>query len=466
MSRGWTLGVASVAGYLLVLDLIGVNVALPDMRRDLGASLAQVQWAVDAYAVALAALLLTAGALADRVGRRRVFLGGLAVFTVASPACALASSALALDLFRVVQGAGAALLYGATAPLVAAAYPAGRERNRALGVFAAASGAAIATGPLVCGALTGAAGWRAIFFLNVPLGLAALVVGARTLRESRDPDPRPLDLAATAYLGAGLAALMWALIEGPQAGWGSPLVLGPLVVAGVAFAGLRRARSPMLDLSLLRDRLYAANVAAAFAGHAAGAGSLAYLGLFVQGPMGASPAEAGAWFLAFSLPALGVPLLLARAAHRFSPVGLVAAGPLLLAVSCALMAAAHGTHEWAALVPGLVVGGLASGVGNLVAGQIALAAAPAERAGVAAGITNTAKQLGIAVGVAVLGIPYGLRGVGAMLVVAAAIAVAGALPSLAAVSRRDGRPGPPGPRPAGRAVPGSGRCRPRPDPDG
>ncbi|MFG1852535.1 MFS transporter [Actinomadura geliboluensis] len=427
----WTLAVASAAGYLLVLDLVGVNIALPDMRRGLGAGLAEVQWAVDAYALALAGLLLTAGALADRLGRRRMLLGGLAAFTGASLACGLAPSAPVLDAFRAVQGIGAAVLYGTASPLLAAAYPAGRGRNRALGVYAAAAGAAIATGPLVGGALTGLLGWRAIFFLNVPVGAAAFAVAALTVPESRDPRPRPLDPAAAVLLTAGLGGLLWALIEIPRLGWHAPGVLVPAAAGTAALTALARRRvpEPMIDLSLLRDGLYTANASAALFSHAAGTGSLAYFSLYVQGPMGTPPAQAGLWFLTYSAPALAAPLLLARVAHRVPSAALVAAGPLLTVLSTLLLAATYRTGSWPAMVPGFALGGLAA-IGNLVSSQVALEAAPAERAGVAAGITNTAKQLGIAVGVAVLGVPYGLAGVGGMLLTAAALALAGALPAL------------------------------------
>lgn len=428
---GWTTAVASAAGYLLVLDLVGVNVALPDLRRRLDAGLSGVQWAIDAYAVALAVLLLPAGALADRFGRRRTFLAGLAAFTAASLACALAPTAGALAALRAVQGCGAAVLYGTASPLLAAAYPAGRARNRALGVFAAASGAAIATGPLAGGVLTGLFGWRAIFLLNVPVGLAALAVALPAVRESRDPRPRPFDAVAAACLTTALGGPMWALIEGPRLGWDAPGVLLPLgaAAAGAAVLAVRRVPEPMIDLSLLRDRLYAANAAAAFAYHAAGAAALGYFSLYAQGEMSTSPSRAGTWFLTYSLPALATPLLLARVSHRFPPAVLVALGPLLIAVSSLLLLAAYPARSWPALVPGFVVGGL-GGIGNLVSSQVALAAAPPGRAGVAGGITSTAKQAGIAAGVAVLGVPYRLGGLGAMLVTAACIAVLGALPAL------------------------------------
>ncbi|NUW39568.1 MFS transporter [Nonomuraea rhodomycinica] len=447
---GWTLAMAATAGYLLVLDLTGVNVALPAMRDDLGAGLGEVQWAVDAYALTLAVLLLTAGALADRWGRRRLFLAGLGVFTAGSLACALAPGALALDLFRAAQGCGAAILFGTASPLLAAAYPPGRRRDHALGMFAAASGAAIATGPLLGGALTEVFGWRAIFFLNVPVGVLALVIAPRVLAESRDARPRPLDPVATACLTAGLGGVMWALIEGPRIGWTAPGTITCVAVATAATAvlALRRVADPMIDLSLLRDRLYAANTAAALAFHAAGAGALAYFSLYVQGPMGARPAQAGLWFLTFSVPALAAPVLLGRIMHRLPSALLVAAGPALAAVSSLLLAATYELHSWPAMVPGFVVGGTSIGIGNLVTGRTALASAPAGRAGVAAGIANTAKQVGVAAGVAVLGVPYQLDGLGAMLLTAAAIGGLGAIPALRLMVSRTRRQGTLPPPPA------------------
>lgn len=429
---GWTLAAASTVGYLLVLDFIGVNVALPDMQHRLHAELAEVQWSVDAYALPIAALVMTAGALADRLGRRRLFLLGLAVFTAASLACALAPSVRALDASRAAQGCGAAMLLGTLSPLVAAAYPEGRERNGALGVLAAAMGGAIATGPLVGGVLTELFGWRAIFLLNVPFGALALAIAVRTLRESRDPRPRPLDLRSTAFLTVGLTSLIWALIDGHRAGWATLPVAASLALAAAAFTALtlRRPSDAMIDLSLLRNRLYTANALGALVIHLAGPGSLTYFSLYVQGPMGARPAEAGAWLLAYSVPALTAPLLLGRISHRFPPAALVALGPVLTAAACLLLAATYRGNDWTAMLPAFVVGGLGLGIGNLVSSQTALAAAPPERAGTAAGIANTAKQLGTTAGVALLGIPYGLHGLGLMLVITAGLSLLGAIPAL------------------------------------
>jgi MFS family permease len=433
--RTWTLAVTATTVHLLILDLVGVNVALPDMRRDLDASLPQVQWAIDAYALALASLLLTAGALADRFGRRRVFLTGLAVFAGTSLACALAPSALTLDVCRAAQGIGAAMLYGSASPLLAAEFPAGRERNRALSVFAASAGAAIVTAPLLGGLLTDAFGWRAIFFLSAAIGVLALAVGIRVVRESRDPRPRPLDLRATGYLTVTLVAGMWALIEADGPVWAMAGALALALAAGMRLA-LRRAPDPLIDFSLLRDGLYAANAAAAFAFHAAGAGALAYFTLYVQGSMGARPGEAGLWFLTYSVPALATPLLLGCVTHRLPPAAMVAASPLLTLVACVLLALTYERGSFLPMVPGLVAGGFGAGIGNLVSNQVALAAAPPARAGIAAGITNTAKQLGIATGVAALGIPYGIDGLGAVFITAAVIAAIGALPALLVLAAR------------------------------
>jgi predicted MFS family arabinose efflux permease len=358
-----------------------------------------------------------------------MFLTGLAVFTGTALASALAPSAHVLDVCRAAQGVGAAMLYGSASPLLAAEFPAGRERNRALGVLAASSGAAIVTAPLLGGLLTDALGWRALFVVSAAIAALALAVAVRVVRESRDPSPRPLDLRATGYLTVALVAAMWTLIEARGALWVTASAIGLAVAAGARLV-LRRVPRPMIDFSLLRDGLYNANAIAAFAFHAAGAGAMAYFALYVQGPMAASPGEAGLWFLSYSLPALGAPLMLGRVAHRVPPAAMVAASPLLTAVSCALLAVSYGQGGFLAMVPGLVVGGVGCGIGNLISSQVALAAAPPERAGVASGITNTAKQFGIAAGVAGLGVPYELGGIGAVLTVAAILATAGGLPAL------------------------------------
>src|SRR5499427_4017069 len=257
----WTLVLVCTAAFMLLLDITIVSVALPSIQRDLRASLPDLQWVSAAYALVLAVLLLPAATLGDRLGRRRLFLAGLVIFTAGSLACALAPTALALELFRALQGAGGAVLFATGTPLLRAEFS-GAALARALGVFGATIGAASAIGPLAGGVLTETLGWRSIFFVNLPIGVAALVAGAARLRESRDPAGGAADWPGTALITAALTALMFALIRGNALGWASPAIVALFAAAAVALAGFvlyeLRAAAPMADLRLFARRSFAA----------------------------------------------------------------------------------------------------------------------------------------------------------------------------------------------------------------
>ena len=223
--KWWTLIAVSVATFMLLLDITVVNVALPSIRDDLGGSFSDLQWVVDAYALTLAALVLTAGSLADRLGRRRLFTWGLATFSGASLLCALAPDPTFLNAARALQGIGGAVMFAVSLALLAQEFPAGRERANAMGIYGASIGVAVAVGPLVGGALTEGLGWRSIFYLNVPIGLAAIAVTYAKLRESRDPNATRVDWAGVATFSAALFMLVLALVRGNDEGWGSTLII-------------------------------------------------------------------------------------------------------------------------------------------------------------------------------------------------------------------------------------------------
>ena len=223
--KWWTLIAVSVATFMLLLDITVVNVALPSIRDDLGASFSDLQWVVDAYALTLAALVLTAGSLADRLGRRRLFAWGLGIFSAASLLCALAPDPTFLNVARALQGIGGAVMFAVSLALMAQEFPAGRERGTAMGIYGATIGVAVAIGPLVGGALTDALGWQSIFYLNVPIGLAAIGVTYCKLRESRDPNATRVDWAGVATFSAALFLLVLALVRGNDEGWGSTLIV-------------------------------------------------------------------------------------------------------------------------------------------------------------------------------------------------------------------------------------------------
>src|SRR3954449_10510874 len=210
--KWWTLGVVSVATFMLLLDITVVNTALPAIQKDLGGSFTDLQWVIDAYALSLAALVLTAGSLADRLGRRRVFSAGLAIFSVASLLCALAPDPTFLNLARALQGVGGAVMFAVSLALIAQEFAPGRERGVAMGIYGATIGVAVAIGPLVGGALTDSLGWRSIFYLNVPIGLAAIAITRLKLRESRDPNATRVDWPGVATFSTALLALVLALV--------------------------------------------------------------------------------------------------------------------------------------------------------------------------------------------------------------------------------------------------------------
>jgi EmrB/QacA subfamily drug resistance transporter len=406
-SKWWTLGIVCVGTFMLLLDVTIVNVALPDIQRELDAGFADVQWVVDAYALLLAALLLTAGSLADRVGRRRVFVGGLAVFTVASALCGLATSPLALNLARGLQGAGAAGIFATSLALLAATYQ-GRDRGTAFGLWGATTGGAVAIGPLAGGVLTEAFGWEAIFFVNVPIGIGAIAVARTRVPESRGPAGVRIDLPGTAVFTVALAALVFGLIRGNPDGWGSPIILGLLALAAVglvAFVAVeRRSAEPMLDLSLLRVPTFVGASIAAFALSSGMFAMFLYLTFYVQNTLGYGALDAGLRFLPCTLLSFFVAPVAGKLAARL-PVRLFLGGGLLL-VAAGLIAMRLGTDpgdDWTALLPGFLLAGAGIGLTNPPLATAAVGVVRPERSGMASGINSTFRQVGIATGIAGLG---------------------------------------------------------------
>jgi EmrB/QacA subfamily drug resistance transporter len=409
----WTLALVCTATFMLLLDITVVSVALPSIQRDLHASLPDLQWVIDAYTLVLAVLLLPAATLGDRLGRRRLFLAGLAVFTAGSLACALAPTALALVLFRALQGVGGAVLFATGTPLLRAEFS-GPALARALGLFGATIGGATAIGPLAGGVLTDTLGWRSIFFINLPIGAAAFAAGAARLRESRDPAGGAADWPGTALITAALTALMFALIRGNALGWASPAIVSLFAAAAVAFAGfvayeLRIASAPMADLRLFTRRSFAATGFVAFAISATVIGVITYLSLYVQNTLGYSPVAAGLRFLPLSLVSFAVAPLTGRLIGKVAMRVLL--GVAMVAATAGLASMAHltATSTWLVLLPGFILAGIGLGVTSTGLASAALAAVEPTHAGMAAGLVNTLRQVGIATGVAVLGALYTSR---------------------------------------------------------
>jgi EmrB/QacA subfamily drug resistance transporter len=406
-NRRGTLVVACLATAMLMLDIAVVNSALPRVARDLHAGLTGVQWIVDAYTLALATVVLTAGSLADRLGRRRIFSIGIAVFTAASAVCALAGSIAALDIARAAQGLGAAMMFAGSLALIADAFPEPASRGGAFAVYGATIGASFALGPLVGGGLTSAVNWRAVFYLNLPLGVAALVATKAWVRESRDPWGRRIDWPGQVTLTSGLLLLVLALLRGNLDGWTSAGISSGLVGSGVLLGGFlfieQQSRSPMLPLGLFRSRAFAGAQVGAFSMSASFFALFVYITLYLQEILRLSPFTAGLVYLPSTVSLFLASAATAQLLRRVTPGLLVVSGLLLVAVGLfvTLLAGAH--SSWTALLPGLFLTGIGTGLFNPALSAVALGSTPPERSGLAAGVNDTFRHAGIAVGVAAFG---------------------------------------------------------------
>lgn len=397
--------------FLVQLDLTAVNVALPSIMTGLGASVTGLEWVVGAYSLAFAGLLLAAGSVGDAVGHRRLLLAGLGVFAAGSTACALASTTGALVTGRTVQGVGAALLMPATLAVIALTFPDARGRARALAAWAGISGLALPLGPLVGGALVEAVGWHAIFWLNLPPLAVAVVASLRLLPPSGPLNSRGLarrlDLLGQLLAAVALVALVYALVDGPALGWGRPVVVAALVVAGAAAAGFvvveARGRAPMLPLGVFRHRSFRAANGVAVLMTAAMIGSVFPLTLYLQAVRGASPLLAGAELTPMFVPFIAATVLSGRLVTAVGSRVLVTGGMLAAAVGIALFTRLTTVSGYPVLAVALALLGVGLGVATPPMVGAALAGLPVSQAGLAAGVNNTARQVGPPLGVAVLG---------------------------------------------------------------
>ena len=339
-ARWLTLAVVSAATAMLLLDVTVVNVALPAIQSDLDASFAELQWVVDAYALTLAATLLTAGALADRHGRRAVFAAGLVLFSACSALCAAAGSGLVLDLARAAQGIGAAAMFAASLALLANEFQ-GAERAFALGIWGAITGAALAIGPLVGGLLVDGPGWRWVFLINLPLGAVLTWLTLRSLPESRDPSPRGLDLPGLVSFGAASFLGTLGLIRGNEDGWTSAPVLGSLAASAVLLACFvaieRRAREPMLAPALFRIPAFTGTAVVAFAQSVALYPLFLFLAVYLQEGLAYSATETGLRLLPLTLVLLAVAPISGRLTGRIGLRAPLVTGLALIAVALLLM---------------------------------------------------------------------------------------------------------------------------------
>jgi EmrB/QacA subfamily drug resistance transporter len=405
--KWWTLGAVCVATFMLLLDITVVNTALPAIQKDLGGSFTDLQWVIDAYALSLAALVLTAGSLADRLGRRRVFAIGLGIFSLASLLCALSPDPTFLNVSRGLQGIGGAIMFAVSLALVAQEFPSGPERGMAMGIYGATIGIAVAIGPLVGGVLTDGLGWESVFLLNVPIGLAAIAVTYWKLRESRDPNATRIDWGGLVTFSVALFLLVLALVRGNDEGWGSALIVGLFAAAALLLAAFvaieRRVAEPMLPLGFFRRRAFTGVQLAAFAVSGSLFALFLYLTLYLQSFLGYSPIEAGVRYLPITLASFIVAPLSGMALAKVQARYLMSGGLALTGVGLLLMGSLSMDSEWTALLVGFIASGIGVGLLNPVIADVALSVVPKEQSGMAAGINDTFRQVGIAVGIATWG---------------------------------------------------------------
>jgi EmrB/QacA subfamily drug resistance transporter len=404
--KWWTLVLISTATFMLLLDITVVNVALPDIQRELHASLSSLQWVVDAYSLMLAALLLTTGSLGDRLGRRRVFSVGFAVFTFASFLCGISGDPTLLNLARGLQGIGGAAMFATSLALIGQEFH-GRERATAFGVWGATVGGAVAVGPLVGGVITEHFGWEWIFFVNVPIGVTAIFLTERKLANVASPDAQRVDVPGLITFSVALFLLIFGLIRGNPEGWGSPLIVSCLAGAAILLASFvaieARSDHPMLDLTLFRKPAFNGVSAVAFGLSGGMFAMFLYLTIYLQGVLDYSPLEAGLRFLPLTVLSFIASPIAGSLSHRVPIRVLLGIGLSLVGVGLLLMHGVTASSDWTALLAGFLIAGVGIGITNPGIGQGAIAVVPPQKAGMGSGINSTFRQVGIATGVAALG---------------------------------------------------------------
>jgi EmrB/QacA subfamily drug resistance transporter len=405
--KWWTLGALAFALFMIMLDNTVVNVALPSIQRDLGIGLSELEWTVNAYALTFAVLMLSGGKLADFFGRRSVFLIGLAIFTVSSLVCGFATGGEMLIGARAVQGVGAALMLPATLSIISATFPP-RERGMAIGIWAGVSAMALAIGPLIGGLITEHIDWSWIFFLNVPIGVLGLFVGRFVISESRDTSAdQRLDFPGLLASGLGLFALTFALIEANSYGWTDPVIIGLFALSAAALGTFvlleMHQRSPMLDLSLFRSSTFAGANIVALLVTLAMFGVFFFMSIYMQNILGYSATKTGAAFLPMTILIILIAPIAGKSSDKIGSRSLMTAGMLCLAASLAIFSRLGLESTFWDIFPGLIVGGFGMGLVMTPMTAAALGSVPVEKSGVGSGVLNTFRQLGGALGIAVMG---------------------------------------------------------------
>jgi EmrB/QacA subfamily drug resistance transporter len=405
--RWWTLVAVSFGLFMIMLDNTVVNVALPSIRSDLGISVSELEWVVNAYALTFGVLLLSGGKLADLLGRRTIFIAGLVIFTGASLWCGLAGGAASLIAARTVQGVGAALMNPATLSIITATFPP-RQRGTAIGIWAGVSALALAIGPLVGGLLTERISWSWIFFVNIPVGVLAIVAARLFVDESKDTSRgQRLDLPGLLSSGVGLFALTYGLIETNTYAWGSSRVLGLLAIAAVSLTAFvvieMRGRVPMLDLSLFRNPTFSgANAVMGLVGLAM-FGIFFFNSLYLQNVLGYSAIKTGATFLPMTLLIILVAPAAGKISDRIGPRWPMGVGMTLLTGSLLLFGTLDEHSTFWNILPGLLVGGFGMAITMAPTTAAAMSSVPVDKAGVGSAVINSMRQVGGSLGIAIMG---------------------------------------------------------------
>jgi EmrB/QacA subfamily drug resistance transporter len=404
--KWWTLVAVCTGVFMLLLDITIVNVALPDIQGELDASLSDLQWVIDAYALSLAALLLTAGSLADLYGRRRVFMIGVVIFTIGSVACGAAQDVLMLTVSRAFQGIGGAAMFATALALLASAFH-GKDRGTAFGVFGATTGVAVAIGPVLGGVLTSGLSWRWIFFVNIPICMVAIAVTLLKVRESHDPRAGRPDWFGFVSFSLALGALVYGLIEAGQESWGEQRVVLSLVTAAVLLVVFLVSQviqeHPMFDLTLLRKPTFTGGLIAAFGVSASIFSLLTFLVIYVQNVLGYSAVDTGVRFLFLSGASFFAAAVAGRLTEKVPVKWLIGPGFLVLGLGLLLMLGIQDDSSWTHLIPGLTVAGVGIGLLNPPLASTAVGVVSVDRSGMASGVNSTLRQVGIATGIAALG---------------------------------------------------------------
>ena len=441
-AKWWTLTAVAIGTFMLLLDITIVNVALPDIQISLNAAFSDLQWVIDAYALTLAAFLLTTGSLADLFGRRRLYLIGLVVFTAASALCGGAQSTLMLELSRGLQGIGGATMFSVSLALLADAFRGGRERGIAFGVWGALAGIAVAVGPVAGGALVSSLSWRWIFFVNLPIGVVALALTAAKVAESRDERARRPDWLGFVVFSAALASLVYALIESGRSGFGATTVIACFVAAAVLLVVFLvvevRGAHPMFDLRLFRLPTFVGGDIAAFGVSASIFSILLYLVLYLQDGLNYSALQTGLRLVVLSGGVLVASAVSGRLTAKVPIRFLVGPGLVVVGVGLLLMRGLTATSSWTHLIPGMIVTGVGVGLVNPPLASTAVGVVEPRHAGMASGINSTFRQIGIATGIALLGTLFTNRMTSAVTTDAARTALNGRSGQIASAVRNGG----------------------------